>query len=127
MTIKAKTPHELLRQYAGRRRLFDGRRWGNWRFKESDLTLEYASPRKLTPYYIDLERMDTSAVMLDWIFQINQKGWASVNDLGQLIRALNDIFEPQATLCSSGISKRINSSAYLKARLSDSKKRMKKT
>ena len=62
--------------------------------------------------------MDTTGDMLDWIFQVNMKSWATREDVGYLIEALNDIFNPQSTLCSGGSNGgSINSVEYLKKKL----------
>jgi hypothetical protein len=53
-------------------------------------------------YEIDLERCRTSAEVLDWIVQVSSKSWASDATVGELVRALADVLDPQATLCSFG-------------------------
>lgn len=54
-------------------------------------------------YQIDLDDMTNCAQMLDCILQVAGKPW---HDPGKVvcefIAALNEIYEPQATLCSSG-------------------------
>jgi hypothetical protein len=60
--------------------------------------------------------MNTPGDMLDWIFQASEKAWATREDVGDLIEALNTIFHPQQNLCSGGGSKTINASEFLKAR-----------
>ena len=82
--------------------------WGSWRFEKSNWTLRHPK------YEIDLARMDTTGDMLDWIFQVSMKSWATREDVGYLIEALNDIFNPQSTLCSGGSNGSINSVEYLK-------------
>lgn len=69
-------------------------------------------------YEIDIERIDRSSEMVDWIFQLNGKGWASTKDVADLIAALEDIFHPQANLCSGGGDNRIeNPTAFLRQRI----------
>jgi hypothetical protein len=87
----------------------DGQTWGNWRLNFSNLTLDYIPHR----YEIDLESIDSSSEMADWIFQISMKSWASAQDLGNLVLAIEAIFYPQANLCSGGNNKTINAKAYL--------------
>ena len=93
------------------------RRWGKWHLDTKTLELVYREGRSAR-YYIDLERMDHSAAMLDWIFQLLKKNWTSTEDIGHLVEALEDIFEPQARLCSFGAagapSKKLDATAYLR-------------
>jgi len=104
---------ELLRQYAPPP-LFHGRQWGQWTFDSERLCLVFeASPVTrggvrgvpsyvafLGRYEIDLERVRDSAAMLDWIFQIQGKTWASARVTKDLLNAFDSIFNPQANLCS---------------------------
>lgn len=91
------------------KRPHDGQTWGNWRLDVSNLTLNH----KTDGYYIDLESIDGSAEMLDWIMQINAKSWATTEDKGNLVEALNAIFYPQANLCSGGADRKLDAKAYL--------------
>ena len=86
-----------------------GQRWGNWRLNAANLTLEHVNGG----YYVDLEKMNTSAQMLDWIFQVRGKVWASDQDMGNLLTALDEIFRPQATLCSGGLDQQFDVSQHL--------------
>jgi len=93
--------------------LFDGKQWCNWRFQAENLTLVH-----LTPHYeIDLEIIRDSAEMLDWIFQVQQKAWATERDMADLLSAFDDIFEPQASLCSAGQGKTIEPTKFLRERV----------
>lgn len=77
-----------------------GDSWGCWQLKLSNLTLE----QTCRPwYYIDLERCRTSAAVLDWICQVAGKQWATNDVLADLVRALDDLLQPQATMCSGGM------------------------
>jgi hypothetical protein len=95
----------------------DRRRWGVWRLNVPTLELIYEEDRY--HYAIDLERCTTSAALLDWIFQIEGKDWGP-KVLCDLIRAFDDIFDPQRNLCSGclcgGMGKQINATAYLRER-----------
>jgi hypothetical protein len=71
-------------------------RWGNWVFNPKHLTLTH-SPED---YEIDLETIHSSAAILDWIFQIQRKVWATAQTLHDLLRAFRDILDPQANYCS---------------------------
>jgi hypothetical protein len=55
-------------------------------------------------YYIDLDRCNTSAAVLDWIFQLWGKTWVRQRPevLVGLIKIMQDTIRPQATLCSDG-------------------------
>ena len=44
--------------------------------------------------------------MLDYIFQVYRKGWGKAETLG-LIEALQQIFQPQGSLCSMGADRKI--------------------
>lgn len=77
--------------------------FGNWKFDKKNLTLTHSGAGR--GYEIDLERCTTSAEVLDWIFQIESKTWASAEDLGELVRAIGTLLSPQATLCSEGQEK----------------------
>ena len=71
-------------------------------------------------YWIDLDEIQSSAQMLDWILQIYHKGWAKNNSVVfDLIAAFDMIFKPQNNLCSFGMSKKINAKKYLKKRFKD--------
>jgi hypothetical protein len=91
------------------------RQWGPWRLDTGTLELVYMGERG-GRYPIDLERCGTSAEMLDWIFQLHGKSWTSATDIGDLVDAFHDVFNPQGTLCSCGNSKAIDASAYLRRR-----------
>jgi hypothetical protein len=75
--------------------------WGPWRLDPELLTLTCEG------YEIDLEECLTPAAVLDWICQVAGKSWADDETLACLVRALDDILTPQATLCSWGRAKRL--------------------
>ena len=123
------TGDQILREYAPPR-LFHGRHWGSWSFDTERLVLVHnAEPVTrghgndeyvafLGDYEIDVERIRQSSQALDWIFQIRGKAWATSVVMRDLIEALDDIFEPQASLCSCGTNKVIsNPTAFLKHRI----------
>lgn len=84
--------------------------WGPWRLATDTLCLVAIDPRHGGERYeIDLERSITSAETLDWICQVAGKGWADDETLAGLVRAVNDVLRPQASLCSNGMSKEITS------------------
>jgi len=72
--------------------------WGAWKFNPDNLTIVWKGS-----YEIDLEQINSSAKMLDWIFQCKKSQRA--DDLQDLIAAFRDIFNPQANCCSWGVDK----------------------
>lgn len=126
----AMTGDQILREFAPPR-LFHGRRWGSWTFDLERVCLVHdATPVTrgegrhdeyvafLGDYEIDVERIRQSSQVLDWIFQIRGKGWATSRVMRDLIEAFDDIFSPQANLCSNGFNKVIeNPKAFLKRRV----------
>lgn len=104
---------------AARRR--ERRCWGRWHLDTNTLELIATDTHGRGIYFIDLERMGTSAAVLDWIFQVTGKTWCSRKDAGDLIAALRDILDPQARLCSfacssGGDGTRIDATRILRAR-----------
>jgi len=76
--------------------------WGPWKYDPKDHTLEH----QRTGYWIALSDVTTSAHMLDWIFQLHGKTWGREDQtVLHLLDAFNDLFHPQATLCSWGKEK----------------------
>ncbi len=71
-------------------------RWGNWVFDQKNLTLPHSSEG----YEIDLEKIHSSAAILDWIFQIQSKAWADEKTMHDLLRAFDGILDPQSNYCS---------------------------
>jgi hypothetical protein len=78
--------------------------WGPWRLDPDTYVLFWGDPRR---YEVDLERCRTSAEVLDWICQVAGKQWSDDANLAGLVRAINDVLHPQASLCSWGASRRI--------------------
>ncbi len=98
-------------------------KWGDWHFDKSNLCLNLlptCQPAKWDhdcPFYqIDLERIDSNSEMLDWIFQLNHKNLDlyGENVVKDLVRALDDIFYPQANCCSYGKNKGFSGSELAK-------------
>lgn len=80
----------------------DATDWGPWMLYPPTLILVLEGH-----YYVDLERCLTSAEVLDWLCQIAGKAWADDETLAGLVRAVDDVLDPQRCLCSFGTSKRI--------------------
>jgi hypothetical protein len=83
-------------------------RWGGWSLHGDHLF--YGD------YCFELDDTGSSASVLDMIMQIAMKKWATDECLAGLVHALDDIFHPQATLCSCGADKRMTAK-QVKARL----------
>ena len=72
-------------------------KWGTWELNTSDWTLTHRE----SGYELDLKTMGTSSSMMGWIFQVSKmRTTFSREDIGYLIEALDDIFDPTADLCS---------------------------
>jgi hypothetical protein len=106
----AQLVHEFMKP-----KLFHGRHWGSWTLDAERFCLVFdARPmwrgrgrdrylRYLGHYEIDLELIWNSAALLDWIFQIRGKGWATSSVQRDLLNAFHDVLDPQASLCSGAI------------------------
>jgi hypothetical protein len=68
---------------------------------------EWNCDRGQDAYYIDLKHCLSSAEVLDWIFQISNKAWATPTVIRGMIHALNVAIEPQHNLCSRGVDKKM--------------------
>ena len=82
-------------------------KWGPWRFKDNLILVNEDS------YEIDLEQINSSAEMLDWIFQINKKNRKEYC-VKSLINAFCDIYQPQKNCCSFGQDKKFLGSKLAK-------------
>jgi hypothetical protein len=131
----AMTGAQLLREYAPPA-LFHGRKWGEWTLDAERLCLVFRGGpvtrgegsgvtegveryvAYLGRYEIDLEQIRQSSRVLDWIFQVAGKTWATARVTRDLLNAFDSIFHPQRNLCSGGANKVIaNPSAFLKQRI----------
>lgn len=79
-------------------------RWGPWRLSNDGRALErhWDDPIRHRP--LDLHRCTTAAEVLDTIFHEARSGLADTDDavLAGLVRALDDLLNPMANLCSGG-------------------------
>jgi len=94
----------------------DGDWWGPWRYNAKTLVLEYYDEDGKFGYEVDLERSNSSAEVLDWIFQLDTKNWCGYECLGQLVQALGDLLDPQSNICAGGKDKSFNVSNYLRGK-----------
>lgn len=69
-----------------------------WVFNEKDLTLEHPA----SGYYVDLDRCDSTAEVLDWIVQVASKPWATPRTVGALVKELDALLGLQESYCSGG-------------------------
>jgi len=88
-------------------------RFGSWQLDAGRSLLVHEKSR----HEIDLLELNRPAQMLNCIFQVNAKEWASEADLGSLIQALGYVFDPKATLCSGGQDQRFSARDWLQQRL----------
>ena len=80
---------------------FEG--WNGWRVEDG--MLFYSAYVGGGEYPISLQHLTTSAEMLDAIMQVAKQPWATDHCLAGSVRALNEMFQPQAWLCSDGDDK----------------------
>lgn len=64
--------------------------WGRWTFNPSNFCLE-TTIGATGLYQIPVDEMINSASILDWIFQVSEKTWASSQDTGDLVKAIVDL------------------------------------
>jgi hypothetical protein len=90
----------------------DGQKWGPWVYRAHNLTLEWkGNPDQ---YYIDLESCTDASHVLDWLLQISHKGWASARDVGELLRALDELAgDLQGEVCPWGQNESFSYAARL--------------
>lgn len=76
---------------------------GNWTYIPETLVLKCTEERG--GYEVDLERCTNSAQILDWIFQVNMKTWATPEVVKDLLDIISLVLEPQQNFCGMGIGK----------------------
>lgn len=88
--------------------------WGLWSFDPSRLALvlELAGSRK---HSIDLKKMTSSACLLDSIFEVKEKEWASNEIVADLLAAFQDLFDPRVNICTNREAKTFEPIAHLEA------------
>ena len=95
-------------------------RWGRWQYNPSSHCLEIVKQKgghKFT-YEVDLNRCNTGAKLLDWIYQVQGKNWISPDDVADLVYAVDDILDVvQSKLCSGGENMEFNVNHYLSERI----------
>ena len=83
--------------------------WGNWKFNPELLTLTYEP----FFYQLDLERMSSSAQILDFIFQAHTLACLTDKDKSDLLKAIDGTLYPQNNYCSFGVE-RMTPQAHVK-------------
>ncbi|MTJ54047.1 hypothetical protein FJR38_16025 [Anabaena sp. UHCC 0253] len=88
--------------------------WGNWTFNSANLTL---TNKTLVgyDYDIDLEKIHSSADILDWIYQVFGKDGCDQKTIHDLVSAFDEILDPQANFCSFGEEKKQTVDNWLKS------------
>jgi hypothetical protein len=92
----------------------DNTRWGVWRLEKSNSTLCHA---RRSSFYVELDTITTTGQMLDSIFEVSQKSWVTREDVGNLVDALDALFDPRQNFCPGGASRAINATELLRQRV----------
>lgn len=79
-------------------------RWGMWKLVARDYELVAIDKDLGQIYAVDLEDFTDSAMVLNIIFQVRAKTWANEQVVFDLLHAIQDIFDPQSSLCGFGES-----------------------
>ena len=104
--------------------LYHGCRWGRWTYDAERFCLVCdANPAvrgsgseryvAFVGYEADLERLRTSAAVLDFIHQIHGSIRGMDNGIRDFVNAIDDLLDPQASLCSHGAHKVIENPKQL--------------
>ena len=88
-------------------------RFGTWRIDVPRSLLVHET----SGHEVDLLEMNRPAQMLNAIYQVNGKDWATEGDIGGLVQALGYVFDPKATMCSGGQDQRFSARDWLQQRL----------
>jgi len=89
--------------------------WGCWKLGGRNALFCYDPEGKTDNpvYWIDLEKLDCSARVLEKIFDVSNKNWVTADVLANLIWALEDIFDPQRNICAGGTDIPFNAETHL--------------
>jgi hypothetical protein len=87
--------------------------WGRWTLDAEHLVLSHE-----VDYDVDLQRFSSCAPMLDMITQVRNKTFMTTTDVGDLVAALDDIFDIHSKLSRSGVDRSIEDvPAYIRQRI----------
>ncbi|MBA7685790.1 hypothetical protein ES703_94218 [subsurface metagenome] len=75
----------------------DNDTWGPWEYDAASLVLWCKGIEVADEYWIDLKGCNNAREILDWIVQINGKGWGA-ECVGYLVQALDDILDLQRNI-----------------------------
>lgn len=92
----------------------DGDWWGPWRYNAKVLELEYYEEEGKYKYGVDFQRCNSSAEVLDWIFQVNDKMWCGYECTGHLVQAIRDLLNRD--FCSGGQDRPFDATSYLRSK-----------
>ena len=87
-------------------------RWGVWQLDKPSRTLLHT--RDNHPFRVELGSINTTGQMLDSIFEVSQKWWVTREDVGNLVAALDAIFNPRENLCPGGAHRTISAQELLR-------------
>jgi hypothetical protein len=73
--------------------------WGRWILDMQDYSLSLREDESFSYYCIPLSLCNSSAEILDWIVQVQEKTWTFQRDVGDLAEALNDLLDLQRNFC----------------------------
>ena len=85
-------------------------KWGHWKLDRDRRAIYYDGPHD---YWFSLGQMNSSTEVLDWIAELHDQSWATPEDVGNLVAALDDIFDLQNNLCGCGIEHRFDAREHL--------------
>ena len=100
-------PMKFGRESSSERRLAQ-----HWHFDPHSLTLIFHSGEEIQ-HLVDLRKITSSTCMLDIIFEVSGRSWASKEIVGDLIQALQDLFDPKVTLCGAVRDRPLDPVAHL--------------
>src|SRR5579884_4039058 len=84
-------------------------RWGSWEYDPATRALLL----KEHNYGLPLEEITDSGELVDWIFQIRAKDWATPQILADLLEALEFILAPRAHYGSQGMTQPFDVKTHL--------------
>jgi len=89
--------------------------WGSWKLGAQNALFCYEPEGKYENpvFWIDLEKLSSSATVLNHVFEVVNKKWANAEVLANLLWALEDIFNPQRNICTGGTDQTFNAETYL--------------
>ena len=67
--------------------VYDGQMWGRWVYRRANNTLLIEEPVQ-DQYAVHLDPCTNQVEVLDWIVQVSSELWATENDIGHLVRAM---------------------------------------